>query len=68
MAAVNATTNVVRIVSWAVGSAAAGWLMTDVAIALPLAIAAGLKIAYDVSLFVAFRRTRPPEEGGAAPA
>jgi MFS family permease len=63
--AVNAVVNVVRIVSWAVGAALAGWLMKDVAIGLPLALAAGLKITYDVLLWVSFRGTRPPEESGA---
>lgn len=31
-------------------------------LATPLFIAAGLKIAYDVLLYVAFRQVRPPEE------
>ena len=62
--AVNAITNLVRIVSWALAAAVAGRLMRDVAIQLPLAIAAGMKITYDVLLYRAFRSVRPPEEGG----
>src|SRR5205085_3053235 len=63
--AVASVTNVVRIVSWAVGAAIAGRLMRDVGVGVPLTIAAVLKITYDLLLYVAFRRTRPPEEGGA---
>jgi hypothetical protein len=33
-----------------------------VSLATPLFIAAGLKIAYDILLYAAFRRVRPPEE------
>jgi MFS family permease len=62
--AVNAITNLVRIVSWALAAAVAGRLMRDVAIQLPLAIAAGMKITYDVLLYRAFKSVRPPEEVG----
>lgn len=65
--AVSAVTNLVRIASWAVAAAVAGPLMRDVGIEVPMAIAAGLKLTYDALLYVAFRRTRPPEEGGATP-
>jgi hypothetical protein len=33
-----------------------------VSLATPLSLAAGLKIAYDVFLYAAFRRLKPPEE------
>jgi hypothetical protein len=33
-----------------------------VSLSTPLFIAAGLKIAYDVLLYAAFRKVRPPEE------
>ncbi len=36
--------------------------MTGVSLATPLFAGAGLKIAYDVMLYAAFRRLRPPEE------
>jgi MFS family permease len=65
---VNAITNLVRIVSWALAAAVAGRLMRDVAIQLPLAIAAGLKIAYDILLYRAFKGVRPPEEAAPRPA
>jgi hypothetical protein len=44
------------------GAAFAGLLMTDGSMALPLVIGAGMKVAYDLLLWLAFRRIRPPEE------
>ena len=32
------------------------------ALGIPLVVGAGLKISYDVLLYCAFRRVRPPEE------
>ena len=55
-------TNVVRLAAWAAGSAIAGSLMKDVTLFTPLLIGAALKITYDVLLYVAFRRLKPPEE------
>jgi MFS family permease len=55
-------TNLVRLGAWALGALVAGPLMEDVGLATPLFLAAGLKIAYDVVLYVAFRTVRPPEE------
>ncbi len=55
-------TNLVRLAAWAAGSVAAGVVMEHVALATPLLLAAGLKIGYDLALFAAFRRVRPPEE------
>ena len=37
-------------------------MMVKGAIYLPLCIGAGMKIAYDVLLWLAFRRVKPPEE------
>ncbi|MEO5617231.1 MAG: MFS transporter [Candidatus Eisenbacteria bacterium] len=55
-------THLVRVAAWAVGPALAGWAMQKYSIAAPLAIAAGLKIAYDLMLWLAFRHVKPPEE------
>ncbi len=55
-------TNVTRNVAWAVGPSVAGVVMQHVALAGPLFIGGGLKIAYDILLYRAFRHVRPPEE------
>jgi hypothetical protein len=38
--------------------------MDQAALMLPLVVGAGLKILYDILLYVGFRRVRPPEENG----
>jgi MFS family permease len=58
-------TNLVRLAAWAVTSAFAGFLMSG-GLYLPLVVGAGMKIGYDVLLWIAFRRVRPPEELPAA--
>jgi MFS family permease len=58
-------TSLVRTGLWAVAPAFAGWLMQSTSMALPLVIGAAMKIAYDILLWTAFRRVRPPEERGA---
>ncbi|MFY9562080.1 MAG: MFS transporter [Terriglobales bacterium] len=55
-------TNLVRNVFWAVGSSLAGFFMQNVAFSAPLVIGSGTKIGYDLLLFRAFRKLRPPEE------
>jgi len=55
-------TNLARNVFWAVGSSVAGFFMQNVAFSAPLMIGAGTKISYDLLLFRAFRKLRPPEE------
>ncbi len=55
-------THLVRVGAWAVAPFLAGPIMTGVSLATPLFAGAGLKIAYDVMLYAAFRRLRPPEE------
>jgi len=55
-------TNLVRMGAWAVAPAFAGLFMSGVSLAIPLFAGAGLKIGYDVLLYSAFRRLRPPEE------
>lgn len=57
-------THLVRLGGWAAGPAFAGWLMASAALASPLVIGAGMKIGYDLLLWRAFRRLRPPEERG----
>jgi len=54
--------NLARNVFWAIGSSVAGFLMQNVAFSAPLVIGGGAKITYDVLLFHAFRKLRPPEE------
>lgn len=63
---VTAITNLVRMASWAAAAWVAGLVMRDVSVPLPLAIAAGCKLLYDGLLWGAFRRLKPPEEGGTA--
>jgi len=55
-------TNLVRLAAWSVAPAFAGALMTGDSMYLPLVIGAGMKIAYDLLLWRAFRGIRPPEE------
>jgi MFS family permease len=57
-------TNVTRGAAWAAAPSFAGYLMQSVALSAPLFLGGGLKIGYDLLLFAAFRRLRPPEEGG----
>jgi MFS family permease len=51
-------THLTRLGGWAVAPSFAGWLMQSVALAAPLVIAGGLKIAYDVMLYAAFRKIK----------
>ena len=55
-------THLVRLGAWAVAPAFAGLLMRGSSLAIPLYVGAAMKITYDVLLFAAFRRHRPPEE------
>jgi MFS family permease len=59
---VSGVTNLVRLGAWAAGAGIAGLVMERVALATPLLLGAALKILYDVLLYLAFRRRRPPEE------
>lgn len=59
-------THLVRLGGWAVGAAAAGWVMSGIALMVPLIVASAIKILYDLLLWRAFRALRPPEEEGAA--
>ncbi len=55
-------THLVRLGGWAVAPSFAGWLMQAASLAAPLLIGAGMKIAYDLLLWRAFRKIKPPEE------
>ncbi len=55
-------TNLARNVFWAVGSATAGLLMQALTFSAPLLIGGGAKVTYDLFLYGAFRRLKPPEE------
>jgi MFS family permease len=55
-------TNLVRLGGWAIAPAFAGLLMQGASLVAPLFVGAGMKISYDVLLFMAFRHRRPPEE------
>jgi len=54
-------TNLVRMGAWSVAPAFAGLFIRTIAQAAPLFIGAGLKIIYDVALYAAFRKVKPPE-------
>jgi hypothetical protein len=54
-------TSLVRLGGWAVGQGAAG-VVGQAGLGVSLALGAGMKIAYDVLLFRAFRSRKPPEE------
>ncbi len=55
-------THLVRLGGWAVAPSFAGLFMKSVLQASPLFIGAGLKIVYDLLLYAAFRKLKPPEE------
>lgn len=55
-------THLVRLGGWAVAPSLAGWLMQAASLTAPLLIGAGMKIAYDLLLWRAFRGVKPPEE------
>lgn len=59
-------THIVRVGAWAVAPSFAGALMQSVALGIPIMIGAGMKIAYDLLLYAAFRKAKPPEETAAA--
>ncbi len=55
-------TTLTRNVAYAVAPVGAGFAMSGLALASPLFLGAGTKIAYDLLLYFSFRRIRPPEE------
>ena len=58
-------TSLVRLSAWAVGPSLAGFFMQSASLMTPLVVGAAMKIAYDLMLWRAFRRVRPPEEEAA---
>jgi len=52
----------VRSGGWALAPILAGALMQTVGLGAPLIIAGAAKIAYDLMLWIDFRRVKPPEE------
>ena len=60
-------TNLARNVFWAVGSAAAGFLMQALTFSAPLLIGGGAKVTYDLLLYRSFRALKPPEEALRSP-
>jgi MFS family permease len=55
-------THLVRLAAWSVAPSFAGLAIEGVSLATPLLAGAGLKVLYDVSLWAAFRKVKPPEE------
>ena len=55
-------TNLTRNLGWAAGPAVAGIVMQHVALAGPLLIGGGLKVIYDLLLYLSFRHLKTPEE------
>jgi MFS family permease len=55
-------TNLARSVSRSITPSLAGYVMQHIALAMPLFLGGGIKIAYDLLLYSAFRHLRPPEE------
>jgi MFS family permease len=55
-------TNLVRLGGWAVAPGFAGLLMGTFSLSAPLEIGAAMKIGYDLLLYRAFRKVKPPEE------
>lgn len=60
-------TNLTRNAAWAIGPSFAGYIMQHMALAAPLFVGGGIKIAYDLLLYGAFRRLKPPEEYSQTP-
>jgi hypothetical protein len=58
----SSVTSLVRMSMWAVAPGFAGWMMQGSSLAAPLFVGAGMKIAYDVLLYAAFRGEHAPEE------
>jgi len=57
-------TNLARMAARAFAPAVAGAAIQGIGLWTPIVAAAAMKIAYDWLLFVAFRKVKPPEEGG----
>lgn len=55
-------THLVRMAGWSMAPVFAGILMQSISPMTPLIVAAVMKLAYDVILYVSFKRVKPPEE------
>ena len=55
-------TNVGRSVATALSPTLAGYALATAALGVPFFVGGGLKVVYDLTIFAAFRRVRPPEE------
>ena len=55
-------THLVRLAGWGAGSLVAGGVIERFGWGVPLMIACAMKLLYDLLLYRAFRRERPPEE------
>ena len=55
-------THLVRLAGWALAPAFAGLLMAGQSLAIPIYVGAAMKVFYDLALWQAFRRLKPPEE------
>ena len=55
-------TQMVRMMGWAAAPAFAGYIMQEFSLASPLFIGAGIKLTYDMLIFLSFRKIKPPEE------
>jgi predicted MFS family arabinose efflux permease len=55
-------THLVRLAGWALAPAFAGLLMVGQSLAMPIYVGAAMKIFYDLTLWRAFRKLKPPEE------
>jgi MFS family permease len=56
------TTNLSRTMAQAVSPALTGWIMQSVALGAPFVLGGGLKIVYDVLLYLTFRHVKLTEE------
>jgi MFS family permease len=55
-------THLVRIGAWSVAPSFAGLMMQGMSLGMPLVAGSLMKVGYDIALWTAFRRLRPPEE------
>lgn len=55
-------TNLTRNIARSISPSFAGYVMQHLALAAPLFLGGGIKIVYDLLLYGAFRRLKPPEE------
>ena len=56
------TTNLARTVAQAITPTVTGWVMGAVTLAAPFVLGGGLKIVYDVALYLSFRHVRLEDE------